>query len=135
MAVRFILQNPVPERVGWGYFGEIFDEENAPVPASAFSVLQVSKIYVEDAALTEIVAVPASILNAGRGTLDAAGNLTIIWLPGDSVIVNATSEISITGTRRRVKGERHVALLEGLYATGREFAREIAWDVVNLAKR
>jgi hypothetical protein len=122
MSTRFIAVDMVPERVGWRYQGTLKDELGAVIPAATFTSLRVT-IYALDAALT-IIQASTSILNAGRGTLDAFGVLTITFDPGDSAMVDTT-----------LMTERHVALIEGDYAGTRTFAREIEWQIVNLALR
>jgi hypothetical protein len=122
MPPRFILEEPVPERVGWGYAGTLRDEAGDPIQATDFTDLTVH-IYVLDAAQTAISG-PDSILNADRGTLDANGRLAITFRPTDSAII-----------QQEVASEQHVALVQGHYSSGREFARELEWRVVNFGKR
>jgi hypothetical protein len=122
MSVRYVNAEPVPERVGWRYQGTLKDETGAVIPAATFSGLTVT-IYALDAAQTVIQA-STSILNVGRGVLDAFGVLTITFLPADSAMVDAT-----------LLEERHVALVEGDYAGTRKFAREIEWGARNMAYR
>lgn len=122
MSVRYINAEPVPERVGWRYQGTLKDEAGTVIPAATFAALTIT-IYALDAAQT-IIQASTSILNTGRGTLDAFGVLTITFLPADSAIVDTT-----------LLAERHVALVEGDYAGTRKFAREVEWGISNMAKR
>ena len=122
MSTRYVNPETVPERVGWRYQGTLKDEAGAVIPAATFTALTVT-IYALDAAQT-IIQAPTSILNVGRGVLDAFGVLTITFVPTDSAMVDAA-----------LAQERHVALIEGDYSGSRKFAREIEFQVVNLAKR
>lgn len=122
MSTRYVNPETVPERVGWRYQGTLKDEAGAIIPAATFATLTVT-IYALDTAQTVIQA-STSILNVGRGTLDAGGVLTITFLPADSAVLDDG-----------LLEERHLALVEGDYAGTRKFAREIEWAVVNLAKR
>ena len=122
MGTRYVNAEPVPERVGWRYQGTLKDETGAVIPAATFTALTVT-IYALDAAQT-IIQASTSILNVGRGVLDAFGVLTITFVPTDSAMVDAT-----------LAQERHVALIEGDYSGTRKFAREVEWLVLNLSKR
>jgi hypothetical protein len=132
MSTRYVNPELVPERVGWRYQGTLKDEAGAVIPAATFTALTVT-IYALDAAQT-IIQASTSILNVGRGVLDAFGVLTVTFVPTDSAIVDPTSMVSLT-PRETVPGERHIALVEGDYAGTRKFAREIEWPVRNLSKR
>jgi hypothetical protein len=128
VATRFVNPVPVPESVGWRYAATLTDEAGAVISVASFASLTM-RIYCLNALLTSIEPPigtdPAvSILNAGRGTLDVNGLLTLTFLPSDSDMVDPTST-----------EESHVALIEGVYAGTRKFAHEIRWRVINLAKR
>jgi hypothetical protein len=123
MATRFVNGEPVPERVGWRYSGELTDEDGLPIEPEDFNELTV-RIWVLDDDQTNIIGTPVSILNVGRGTLTAGGILRIYFTPDDSVMQHPLAD-----------EERHIALVEGIYAINRQYAREIEWIVTNLSKR
>lgn len=121
---RFLNPIPVAERTGWRYTGTLKDQTGAVVPGSALTTLTI-RIYVVNAALTDIVASPVSILNTGRGTISELGVLVIDLTPSDSAITE-TADLR----------ENHRALVEAVWSSGtKEFAHEIEWIVNNMSKR
>ena len=123
---RFLNPIPVAERTGWRYTGTLKDQTGAVVPGSVLTTLTL-RIYVVNAALTELVGfpTPVNILNTGRGTITEGGLLTIDFIPADSAITE-TAELR----------EQHRALVEAVWSSGtKEFAHEIEWTVNNMSKR
>jgi hypothetical protein len=136
----------VPELGTWIFTGRLWKVKGVTrIPVAAFTAMTM-RIYPEhlaDDVAAEIL--PAtSILNTGRGTLvevseTIAGQavpvtrLTIAFQPGDSVIKDPAHTVTVA-PRRRIPGERHVALVEATYESGRTFRREIVWTVKNLKK-
>lgn len=137
----------VPELGTWEFTGRLWKVKGVTrIPVAAFTAMTL-RIYPEhlaDDAAAEILA-PTSILNDGlRGTLAevsetidgqavAVTRLTIAFQPNDSAIKDPAAMVAIT-PRRRIAGERHVALIQATYESGRTFRREIIWTVKNLAK-
>jgi hypothetical protein len=121
-STRYVHPDEVPEKVGWAYTGTLKDEAGAVIPAATFASLTVT-IYALDTARTVIQA-STSILNVGRGVLTAGGVLTITFTPADSAMVDVTKP-----------REKHVALVQGVYSTTRQFAREIEFTIRNLEVR
>ncbi len=121
--VRTTIKDHVPEETTWRFTGKLVDETGAAVPAAQLSALTLT-IHVDDAAKTQILA-PANILNTGRGTVDASGTLTIVFLPSpDGSIQDAA-----------LAREVHIATVRWQWAAGaKQAAHEIAFTVRNFAK-
>lgn len=122
---RVEVNTPFPEQTAWTYGGDLVDQANAPLTAANLATLTLRIYNDEDAAKTDILG-STNILNADRGTLDAAGKLAVDFRPADSALVDATKRL-----------ERHIALLEwswiksGVTFRGR---REIVHRIRNLNK-
>jgi hypothetical protein len=70
------------------YKCQLLDETGAPVPASALTALTLS---IVDTATKAVVngCNAANILNTGRGTVDANGNLVVTLAPADTTLLAA----------------------------------------------
>jgi hypothetical protein len=123
MGVRTVITEEVAERTSARYSGVLVDETGAAVPAASLSTLTLT-LFDENTNTVINSVDDINILNADRGTVDAAGNLVVTLLPADNVIVTPT----------RVR-EPHVMLLEWTYAGGAKAGRhEVRFIVVNLTK-
>jgi len=124
MAVRTVFAEPVAERVSLRYRATLKKEDDTALAAAELSTLTLT-IYALDAARTIVNAVTTvNILNTGRGTIDAAGLLTLILTPDDNQILDST-----------LPEERHVLLMQGTYASGVKATRhEVVVTVLNLGK-
>jgi hypothetical protein len=125
MSLRTVLADVIPEKSTWRYTGVLKDETDVVVAAAQLTTLTLT-LYALDAALTIINSVDAvNILNTGRGTVHATnGTLTIVFLPADSPIIDAT-----------LIAERHLALIQWTYAGGAKAGRhEVEFEIRNLSK-
>ena len=70
------------------YKCQLLDETGAPVPASTLTALTLS---IVDTATKAVVngCNAANILNSGRGTVDASGNLAVTLAPADTTLLAA----------------------------------------------
>lgn len=121
-STRYTHDKDIGERERWQYDADLVDEAGALITAARFSVLTV-KIHALDAART-VIQTTTNILNAGRGTISAAGHQRIVFTAADSAMVDPT--------RRR---ETRLATVEGIYDGTGEYAREILWVVKNMEFR
>jgi hypothetical protein len=114
----------IAEKTVWRYTADLKKEDGTAVAPADLSTLTLT-VYAQDTALTIINGLnAANILNAGRGTLDAAGKLTIVLAGDDLALVDPAAAY-----------EDHVMLIQGTYASGTRFARhEVYHRVINLAK-
>lgn len=69
------------------YTGQLVDPYGVGIPASAFSVLTLSLVNTLSGVIVNGVD-EVGILNTGRGTVDATGNLTIQFEAGDTAITD-----------------------------------------------
>lgn len=69
----------------------IVDGTGTPVPASALNALTLSIIDTTSGSVINNCS-QVSILNTGRGTVDSSGNLTIVLLPGDTMLFNVQDQ-------------------------------------------
>jgi hypothetical protein len=124
VTIRSRADKEIAEKSVFRYTADLKKEDGTVVASADLSALTLT-VYAQDAAQTIINALNAvSILNVGRGTLDAAGKLTIVLAGDDLALVDATAAY-----------EDHVMLIQGTYASGTRFARhEVYVRVVNLAK-
>ncbi|HUN49982.1 MAG TPA: hypothetical protein VMU42_02645 [Candidatus Sulfotelmatobacter sp.] len=70
------------------YKCQLLDETGAAVPASALTALTLSIVDTATGAVVNGCSA-ADILNTGRGTVDAAGNLAITLTPADTALLAA----------------------------------------------
>ena len=123
---RTVLTDVIPERTTQKFTAVIKDENGAAIPAASLTTLTLT-LYALDGAQAGTVINSVddmNILNANRGTVDGSGNLTLLFVPNDMAILDAT-----------LLEERHVALIEWTYASGAKSGRhEIQFRVKNLDK-
>lgn len=124
MPIRSKVPNEIPEKSAFRYAATLTKEDGIGIAATDLVTLTLT-LYNLDAAFTIINAVNAvSILNVGRGTIDANGNLVVVLDSADLALVDATQE-----------RERHIMLIQGVYAGGARATRhEVQHTVVNLEK-
>lgn len=123
MAVRTVFDAPIAERVSAQYSVTLTSETGAPLGAGDLTALTLT-IYALDAEETIVNSVDAvSVLNAGRGTLDANGLLTLTLLPDDNQLVDPTR-----------RSEKHIWLLQGTWGGIKKTRHEVQVEVLNLAQ-
>jgi hypothetical protein len=125
MTVAGYSDKEVAEKTVWVYGSKVKKEDKVtPVVPADLATLTIT-VYALDAALTIVNSLNATnILNVGRGTLDAAGELAIVLAGDDLALIDATAPY-----------EDHVMLIQGTWATGtRALRRPIYHRVVNLAR-
>jgi hypothetical protein len=116
----------VSEKTSWRYSAKLTKEDGAALGSGEAGLTLTLTLYALDAAETIINGVNAlNILNDGtRGTLDANGNLAVVFLVADNPILDATLD-----------KERHVALIQATWAAGTRAARhEVEFTVQNLSR-
>jgi hypothetical protein len=112
MSVRTVCPDLVSEGTTFLYRAVVKDETGAVVPGSDLLTLTLT-IHLDDQSLSpEIVngVYQTNILNTGRGTVDASGNLSLLLVPADNQVVHpsALDESRI---------EIHILSLEWTYLT------------------
>lgn len=120
---REIIATPRTERTTQRLTGQVVDHAGVAIPAASLATMTL-RVYALDAALTDLVTTE-SMLNAGRGTVDASGNFVVTLRPADMAIVG-TGEL-----------ERHVALIAWTWlisAVTHGGYQEIEFPVQNLAR-
>lgn len=113
----------VPEESTWLYRAVMKDERGNIVPGGALTSLQLTLYLITSGGGTEIIngCDHTDILNTGRGTVDASGNLEVTFVPDDNPII---------GDRAT---EEHRALIEFKYNGGAKTGRhQIRFKVANL---
>lgn len=122
--IRTICKKPIPEHSAFEYGATLTKQDGTPFLPSEFSALTLT-VYNLDATETLINGLDAvDILNAGRGTLDASGRLTVLLEANDLALVDDA-----------LPHERHIMLIEGLYAAGAlALRKEVEHVVINMSR-
>ena len=123
VTARGIVRVPVPEQSGLEYTADLVGRDGVIVQAADLATLQVTVYNLADLAIINGVN-RASIVNTGRGIIDANGHLTVTLDADDTPILDATKPY-----------EHHILLLEGTYDGGqRAFRRTLDHVVINMAR-
>jgi hypothetical protein len=96
------------------------DETGAGIPAASLTTLTLTvyAVIIGNPLVNGIDHV--NVLNAGRGTVDALGNVVVLLAPADMLLVN------LVGVP-----EQHIMLLEYTYASGaKEGVHEVVFTVL-----
>lgn len=123
MAVRTVFAEPIACKVSAQYTVTLTDETGTAIGSEELQSLTLT-IYALDDERTIVNSVDAvSILNTGRGALDAAGLLTLTLTPEDNQLVDPlrTSEL-------------HVWLLQGVWGGLKKTKHEVLVKVLNITK-
>jgi hypothetical protein len=114
----------VPELTDLRITAQLVDPLGAGIPAAQLTTLKLT-LHADNATQALINGVDhISILNAGRGTIDATGHLALALQPNDNPILDDT-----------LLEEWHVALVEWTYNAGQSAGRQsLAYRVRNLAR-
>ncbi len=121
MAIHTYISELVPEKSSAKLTAKLQDEDGNGVGNPTTLILT---LYVEGD-LTSIINSRngQNVLNVNNVTVDSSGNLTFLMQPADNQIIN---------TNRKI--ERHVALFEWTWGSGKESRHEIIIPVENLQK-
>ena len=107
------------------YFGQILDQEGAGIPAADLSLLTLSIVDTLTGAVINGVS-QTNILNTGRGTVDASGNLVISLLAGDTTMDEVPGAASV----------QRSLVIDWAYTKGSESGsgrKQVNFTVVSLA--
>lgn len=102
------------------YTAQVQDETGAGIPAASLTTLTLTvyAVIIGNPLVNGIDHV--NVLNAGRGTVDALGNVVVLLAPADMLLVN------LVGVP-----EQHIMLLEYTYASGaKEGVHEVVFTVL-----
>ncbi len=124
MATRVVLSAPAYEGGSYYVTATIVDETGTAIPSTTLATLVLTLYDRETGTIINSVS-QTNILNTGRGTVSATGELTITLTPADNALV--------TSAKAR---EQHVMLVEWTYPAGGAKAgkQELEFSVDNIAK-
>ncbi len=128
MATRTSSTVEIPKKGTFRYTGQLKDEAGNAIPAANFTTLTLT-VYLEDRARTFPIVNGiniVSILNTGRGTVDAQGNLTILLNGLDNSLIDPSTPVGGV--------ETHVMLIQGTYGSSGVFEHEVEIPIRDVVK-
>jgi hypothetical protein len=120
--IRTISPKAIPEGSAFEYGASLRKQDDTPLVPAELTSLTLT-LYALDATKTIINEInDEDILNAGHGTLDESGRLTITLESDDLMLLSSTAT-----------SERRVMLIEGLYDGGNlALRKEVELTIVNM---
>lgn len=103
------------------YRGDFVDEDDAVLPGTTLSTLVWSLYVVRPGGMLQFLRIQQNILNANNGTVDVNGRLVLYLQPSDTTMIDSSLAF-----------ERHVALFEWTWPSGRAGKHEVVFNVQNL---
>jgi hypothetical protein len=94
MTARTIFADGKPAGTTIVYKAQVVDENKVPIAAASLGSMTLSLIDAASKAIVNSVN-KAPILNAGRGTVDAGGNLQLTLTPADTALLVASDDQEI----------------------------------------
>jgi hypothetical protein len=113
--------DPLPAGSSAIYLGQIVDEAGNPLGAASLASLTMSIVDTGSGAIVNGVD-QLDILNAGRGSIDAQGNMVVTLEPGDTGLLNASDQT-----------EERSLIIDWNYGAGRAGRHQVDFSVTALS--
>jgi hypothetical protein len=117
-----IFDEEINELDSWRFRATLTKDDGSPLGSAALTALTLTVYDLETNGIINGLN-QANILNAGRGTIDAAGNLTVALESADNPVVTSDN-----------LRERHRARVIGSWNSGKgHTSKEFEFTIVNLS--